>query len=149
MEFITASHSLFSMKDANSAHPWNCYCLPGEPGYEYIPTIYKSIPMEVLTGLQPAHNRVAAAGPNGQGMVSIWGSSQVEVILADWIVFKTTNGGSSWSQISSWVGTGGPYVHTDQHNIQWLGWRYETWFFGCGGGVHYSHPMAVPLSMTE
>lgn len=116
------------------------YACPVNPATNNVPTIYKSIDGGVnwtATGAQPGGGSWA----NGQGWyslsVGINPGNPSEVIVGGLDCFKTTNGGSSWSQISSWVGTGGPYVHADQHNIQW--WDGGTkLIFGCDGGVHYS-----------
>ncbi|MBK6378921.1 MAG: hypothetical protein IPF72_03950 [Chitinophagaceae bacterium] len=52
--------------------------------------------------------------------------------------WKTTNGGTSWTQLSSGATSAtGFYVHADNHNIQW--WDGGTkLMFNCDGGVHFS-----------
>ncbi|MGA9115416.1 MAG: T9SS type A sorting domain-containing protein [Bacteroidota bacterium] len=48
-------------------------------------------------------------------------------------LFKSVNGGSSWSMISNWyAGAGYPYVHADQHALLFSG---TTLFIGNDGGV--------------
>jgi len=54
-------------------------------------------------------------------------------------LYKSTNGGNSWSHISDWslmyYGGGGDYVHADQHNIQFQPGSSTTAIFSCDGGV--------------
>ncbi len=59
-------------------------------------------------------------------------------MLEDWIFGKRTDGGTSWTKISSWAtSTAGFYVHADQHNIQWWDGGSKL-LFGCDGGLHFS-----------
>ncbi len=58
------------------------------------------------------------------------------VIVGSLDCYKTTNGGTSWTKISEWVGTTGQYVHADQQIITWR--SNNQVLFGCDGGVHYS-----------
>lgn len=52
-------------------------------------------------------------------------------------LFKTTNGGTSWTQISSWVGCGGfNEVHADQHWILFKEGSADTALFGNDGGIY-------------
>lgn len=48
-------------------------------------------------------------------------------------IFKTINGGSSWSRISD--GYGNPYVHVDQHEIAFRPGNHQTVYFGNDGGM--------------
>ncbi len=50
---------------------------------------------------------------------------------------KTSNGGTSWTKISTWASTTGQYVHADQHDIQWWDGGNKL-MFACDGGIHYS-----------
>ncbi len=50
--------------------------------------------------------------------------------------WKSTNGGSSWTQISHWYGGNGlPYVHADVHDIQFLPGSGTTIFSANDGGI--------------
>ncbi|HSC37557.1 MAG TPA: T9SS type A sorting domain-containing protein, partial [Chitinophagaceae bacterium] len=49
--------------------------------------------------------------------------------------YRTTNGGTSWTQVSTWVGTTGNYVHADQHTAVWNG---NQVLVGSDGGIFYS-----------
>ncbi|MBT8327506.1 MAG: hypothetical protein KJP21_07265, partial [Bacteroidia bacterium] len=52
-------------------------------------------------------------------------------------LFKTTNGGSSWTQVSHWYGGGGfPEVHADQHIALFASGSSDTMVFGNDGGIY-------------
>ncbi len=50
--------------------------------------------------------------------------------------FKSTNGGTSWTKITQWIGSTGQYVHADQQIALWN--TNNRVLFGCDGGVFYS-----------
>ncbi len=54
-------------------------------------------------------------------------------------LFKSSNSGSSWSQISHWYGLGGyNNVHSDQHGMAFANGSSTVMVFGNDGGVFYS-----------
>ncbi len=54
-------------------------------------------------------------------------------------LFKTTDGGDSWTQVSHWYGGfGEPYVHADQHAVVFRPGSSEEVVFGNDGGVYYT-----------
>ena len=54
-------------------------------------------------------------------------------------LFKSTNGGNNWNQISHWFGGfGHQYVHADQHNIIFPGNSSDTIYFCNDGGIYSS-----------
>ncbi len=54
-------------------------------------------------------------------------------------LFRTTNGGTGWSQISRWFeGTSLPYVHADQHAILFRPNNINEIIVGNDGGIHYT-----------
>jgi hypothetical protein len=54
-------------------------------------------------------------------------------------LFKSTNAGSSWTQVSHWYGGGGyPEVHADQHFAAYIGGSSDTLIFGNDGGVYFT-----------
>lgn len=54
-------------------------------------------------------------------------------------LFKSTNGGSSWSQLSHWYGGFGyQEVHADQHAIAFGNNSSSQMIFGTDGGMYYS-----------
>lgn len=113
------------------------YAMPSDASYE-IPTLYKST--------DGGANWAATAGQPTVG----WGSGQVwynmaididpsdvnNVIVGTLEAYETTNGGTSWTRISRWVGTTGQYVHADIHHIKMYG--ANRVIFGCDGGIHFS-----------
>ena len=60
--------------------------------------------------------------------------------------WKTTDGGTTWNQISTWVGTTpvNQYVHADIHNILWYDGGNKL-IYGCDGGIHYSSDKGVTI----
>lgn len=57
-------------------------------------------------------------------------------------LFKSTNAGSSWTQLSHWYGGFGfPEIHADQHAIVYKPGSSSTVIFGNDGGVAYSSNM--------
>jgi hypothetical protein len=114
------------------------YALP-DNGSHQVPTIWKSTDgganWAATTG-QPT-----SGWASGQGWYALSAginpSDPNECIVGGLDCFKTSNGGNSWTKISTWVGTSGQYVHADQHNIQWWDGGNKL-MFNCDGGVHYS-----------
>ncbi|MBK9531934.1 MAG: T9SS type A sorting domain-containing protein [Chitinophagaceae bacterium] len=116
------------------------YALPANGSYQ-VPTIYKST--------DGGANWASTAGQPtvGWGAGQAWYNLTVAIdpsdpnncIVGALDTWKTTNGGTSWSQISNWVGTTpvNQYVHADVHNITWYDGGNKL-IFGCDGGIHYS-----------
>ena len=67
-------------------------------------------------------------------------------------LFKTTNGGTSWSQISKWsnnnnlAALGVSVVHADQHSIAFGNNDSSKMLFGNDGGIYYSGNSGATLS---
>jgi hypothetical protein len=78
---------------------------------------------------------------NGQGWyslsVGINPNDPDNAIVGGLDCYETTNGGNNWVKISAWVGSGGQYVHADQHDVQWWDGG-DKLLFACDGGVHFS-----------
>lgn len=115
------------------------YACP-DNGSHQVPTIWKSADGGAnwtATTAQPS-----ATWANGQGWYdltcAINPSNPNEVIVGGLDTWKSTNGGNSWSQLSSWAtSTPNFYVHADHHNLQW--WDGGTKLvFTNDGGVWYS-----------
>ena len=53
-------------------------------------------------------------------------------------LFKSTNAGNSWSQFSSWYGSGFQEVHSDQHAFAFGNGDVNKMLIGNDGGVFYS-----------
>lgn len=60
-------------------------------------------------------------------------------------LFRSTNGGNAWTQISKWSNNANmntlscPYVHSDQHAFVFKPGSSTTCLIGCDGGVFYSN----------
>ncbi len=50
-------------------------------------------------------------------------------------LFKSSNGGSTWTRISHWYGSGNQYVHADQHDIFFSPYNANTAYFTHDGGI--------------
>jgi trimeric autotransporter adhesin len=117
------------------------YALPANSSFE-TPVIYKSTDGGA-NWAATASSPPAASGNNdlssGQGWyslaIAVDPANDQNVIAGGLNLYKTTNGGSTWSQVSVWVGSTGTYVHADQHNIVWNG---NQVFVGSDGGLFYS-----------
>lgn len=65
-------------------------------------------------------------------------------------LFKTTDGGSSWNQISHWYGGFGfQYVHADQHAIAFANNSSSRMVFGNDGGIYYSNNSGGTISVRN
>ncbi len=72
---------------------------------------------------------------------------------------KTTDGGTTWTQISSWVGStsctgislSSKYIHSDQHSIIFNPLNANQCLFACDGGLSLSNDMdlATPSFTTK
>lgn len=65
------------------------------------------------------------------------------VIVGGLNCYRSTNGGSSWSQTSYWVGTTGNYIHADQQTGVWNGTQV---LIGSDGGIFYSSDGGLTFS---
>jgi hypothetical protein len=83
-----------------------------------------------FTRNQAWYDLIAAVDPNNDQVVYIGGVD----------VLKTTNGGSTWSQVSQWAsGCGGlPNMHADIHSIQFFGTSSTELVIGNDGGIYYT-----------
>ncbi len=114
------------------------YAIPSDNTAQ-VPTIYKSTDGGI--------NWAATAGQPTAGWASkqAWYALAADVnpantnqcIVGGLDTYKTTDGGTTWTKLSAWVGTAGQYVHADQHKIIWYD-NGNKLLFGCDGGIHYS-----------
>jgi hypothetical protein len=59
-------------------------------------------------------------------------------------LFRTTDGGTNWDQLSHWYGGfGHPYVHADHHVVTFRPGSPSEAAFGNDGGVHYSSSLSA------
>lgn len=96
------------------------------------------IPATDFTRGQAWYDLIAAVDPNNPNNVIVGGIN----------LHRSTNGGTSWSQISKWsnnpnMGTQSySYVHADQHNILFKPGSSSEVIFGTDGGVFWSNNIA-------
>lgn len=101
-----------------------------------------SIPAEDFTRGQAWYDLAIAVSP----------VDKQEVIVGGINLFKTTNGGSSWTQLSKWHSTFAaiqPYVHADQHEILYRPGFPEQAIFGNDGGVYYGSNLTAGTSSAS
>lgn len=79
-----------------------------------------------FTNGQGFYNLAIEVDPNNDDNVYVGG--------IDW--FKSTNGGTSWTQITAGYGGTGSVIHPDQHGIHFA--NSNSIIIGCDGGVAYS-----------
>ncbi|MBK7816607.1 MAG: hypothetical protein IPJ60_03025 [Sphingobacteriaceae bacterium] len=46
-------------------------------------------------------------------------TNATEVVVGGVNIWRTTNAGASWAIYGHWVGTGAPFVHADQHDLEY------------------------------
>lgn len=111
------------------------YALPSNASYE-VSTIYKSID----GGLNWAATGTTPAFTSGQGWycmaVAVDPNNANNVLVGSLDCYRSTNGGSTWSKVSNWVGTTGQYVHADQQAMVWL--NNNNIIVASDGGIHLS-----------
>jgi PKD repeat protein len=82
---------------------------------------------------QAWYNLSMAVDPNDEDVVVMGGID----------LYKTTNGGTSWTEISHWYGASSlPEVHSDQHTAVFAPNNSDTIMFGNDGGVYLSTNMS-------
>ncbi|MBS3913487.1 MAG: PKD domain-containing protein [Bacteroidetes bacterium] len=75
-----------------------------------------------------------------------------KIVIGGIDLFRSTNGGSSWSQIGKWsnnnnlAGLNCSYVHADQHQIAFKPGSSNTCIFGNDGGVFYTSNLSSAAS---
>ncbi len=112
------------------------YALPANSAFQ-TPNVYKSI--------DGGDNWLVTAGdPTGVSSGQAWYNEAIavdpandqNVVVGGLDMFRTTNGGATWTKISNWVGAGLSYVHADQQTAVWIG---NQVLVGSDGGIHYSN----------
>jgi gliding motility-associated-like protein len=79
------------------------------------------------SGGQAWYDLDVAADPNNKDVVYSCGVN----------IFKSINGGSTWTINAHWVGSGAPAVHADHHVMEYNP-HNKNLFTGCDGGVYYT-----------
>ena len=107
-----------------------------------------SLPNDADTGIasndfcrgQAFYDLVIEADPSNDNIVYVGGID----------LFKTTNSGSSWSQLSHWYGGFGyQEVHADQHSIAFGNNSSSELLFGNDGGIFYSGNSGSTISVRN
>ncbi|NMH89248.1 immunoglobulin-like domain-containing protein [Flavivirga algicola] len=89
---------------------------------------------------QAFYNLVIETDPSNDNIVYVGGID----------LFKTTNGGTSWSQLSHWYGGfGHQEVHADQHAIAFGNNSSSQIMFGNDGGLYYSGNSGSTISVRN
>ena len=87
-----------------------------------------------FTGEQASYDLLLAINPTNDENIYVGGID----------LFKTFNGGASWTQISHWYGGFGYQdVHSDQHAITFANNNSNKMLFGNDGGVYFSLDASV------
>lgn len=90
-------------------------------------------------------NSNSADFTNGQAfydlIVQVDPTNQNNVYIGGIDLFKSTDGGANWNQITAWAGgcSGLPVMHADQHNIQFLPGSGSEIYASNDGGIYYSN----------
>ena len=58
-----------------------------------------------------------------------------QVVIGGINIWRSINGGTSWTLNAEWTGSGAPYVHADVHALEFLPGSGTTYFAGCDGGL--------------
>lgn len=83
-------------------------------------------------------------------LITVDPNNRDRVIVGGVDMFHTTNGGSSWTQLSSWTGCGGiQYVHADHHIMVYAPGSSDTAVFGNDGGVYLSEDMSSSSNISN
>ena len=113
------------------------YALPSDTSFE-TPFVYKSTnggdtwtktagdPGSLISSGQAWYCTAIAVDP----------ANDQNVVIGGLDMYRTTDGGATWIQISNWVKYGLSYVHADQQTAVWTG---NQVLVGSDGGIHYSN----------
>jgi hypothetical protein len=128
--FESSSAAFNFIKTANGGTSWSSVTLPVDAD--------QGIGADFTRG-QAWYDLIVQVDPNN-----------ADVVLAGGIdLFRSTNGGSNWAQISKWSNNNNlglltcPYVHADQHAIAFKPGSSSTLIFGNDGGVFYSNAIST------
>jgi hypothetical protein len=109
-------------KTTNSGGSWSDLSLPG--------WCNQGSTSNDFTNGQAFYDLIAQVDPNNENTVIIGGID----------LFKSTNGGTTWSQISQWARNCSslPVVHADQHNVLFIAGSSTEVIATNDGGIYYS-----------
>lgn len=98
----------------------------------------QGIPANDFTRGQAFYDLVIEVDPNNDNIVYVGGID----------LFRSTNGGSSWTQISKWSNNPGlntlnvPLVHADHHAMTFRPGNSNQAIFGTDGGIYYASTLS-------
>jgi hypothetical protein len=125
------------------------YVLPSDIN-DQTPQIYKSTDGGAnwaTTATSPPGTGVEPTINAGQGWYDLAigvDPADPDIVIAGGLNFyRSTNGGTTWSQITRWVGTALNYVHADHHTVTWNGTQVLA---GTDGGIFYSNNNGVSFT---
>ena len=133
---------LAEVKQVDTANPtFETTILKTLNGFATAPTVI-SLPVDSdtsarmttygFTGQQAYYDLLLGIDPNNDETFYVGGID----------LFKTVNGGSSWSQISLWTSN----VHSDQHGIAFANGASNKILFGNDGGVFFTNNSGTSIS---
>ncbi|MFN8265334.1 MAG: T9SS type A sorting domain-containing protein [Chitinophagaceae bacterium] len=117
------------------------YALPSNSSFQ-TPTLYKStdggFTWAATTTTPTVSGTTYTNLSSGQGWyciaLGVDPSNPDNVIVGGLNGYRSSDGGTSWTQIGQWVGSG-PYIHADHHTIAWNGTQV---LYSSDGGLDYS-----------
>lgn len=98
-----------------------------------------NIPSTDFARRQGRYNLICAVDPSNANVLMVGGIN----------LFRSTNGGQSWSQISKWSNNNNlatlpcPHVHSDQHAIVYRPGNVNQAIIGNDGGVYFASNLAI------
>jgi len=117
------------------------YVLPSN-SVNQTPTVYKStdggVNWSATSSISIAGNNAVSSGQAWYCLaIGVDPNNTNNVIVGGLNCYRTTNGGTTWSQISAWVSglAVSVYIHADQHFVAWNG---NQVLIGSDGGIFYS-----------
>lgn len=127
---LIASGSAFGefVQSTDGGENWSSFSGPSD--------IDATIPASDFTRGQAWYDFIAAVNPGNSNEVFIGGVN----------TFKTTNGGTSWTKVSSWESfydVTRSYVHADIHNIVFRPNHNDQFVITSDGGVSYAPDLSV------
>src|SRR5665213_4209944 len=125
------------------------YVLPSNSSYQ-TPRIYKSLDggntWAATTTAPPAASNTNDLS-SGQAWynlaLTVNPANDQEVIAGGLNCYRTTDGGNTWTQISTWIGSALSYIHADQQTAVWSG---NQVLVGSDGGIFYSADSAATFT---
>jgi hypothetical protein len=110
-------------------------------------TVNTNIAIPTSIGRQPPAANDFTRGQNFYDlMIGVDPTNDANVYVGGIEIFKTTNSGTAWAQLTDWTGVNGALdgVHSDQHCMAFS--STSRMVFGNDGGVYYSNDSGTTIS---